>query len=401
MDLRFGPLGQLPGVEVHAQALEQALGGHSLQRPAWALGLEACALLLGCGLLAWLALRRAALVAASGALTLLALALGLAWWAFVAHGLLLDAATPALAWLLCYLLCSLWQQRQREHQQRWIRQAFARYVSPNRVAWLLAHPQAFVLGGRRQQCSFVFTDLTGFTALMERLDPAQAVGLLNTYLDAMVAIAFRFEGTLDRIVGDAVAIMFSAPVEQADHRARALACALEMDAFAVRFARQQQGIALGQTRIGVHCGEVIVGNFGGQAVFDYRALGDPVNTAARLESANKQLGTRVCVSEEILRGQVDVPVRPVGRVLLQGKRQALAVFEPLSTSGADAEEADAQRAPLPDYLLAFEAMQNQQAGALDLFAQLARAWPHDPLVRLHHGRLLSGEWGDHITLREK
>jgi adenylate cyclase len=395
MDLRFGPLGQLPGVEVHAQALEQALSGHMLQRPAWARGLEAVVLLLGSGLLGFLALRRQALAAALGGLTLLALLLAAAWWAFVAQGLLLDAATPACAWLLCYLLCSLWQHRWRERQQRWLRQAFARYVSPNRVAWLLAHPQTMALGGRRQQCSFVFTDLTGFTALMENLDPAQAVNLLNGYLDAMVAIAFRFEGTLDRIVGDAVAIMFSAPVEQADHRARALACALAMDAFAVGYAQQmlEQGMALGQTRIGVHSGEVIVGNFGGRTVFDYRALGDPVNTAARLESANKQLGTRVCVSGELVAGQGDAALRPVGRLLLPGKSQALAVFEPC-------QEGTVQ-APLPDYLAAFEAMQKQQPQALQQFAQLAQAWPEDPLVRLHHGRLLAGESGEQVVIRVK
>src|SRR5690606_37198933 len=101
----------------------------------------------------------------------------------------------------------------------------------------------------------------------------------------------------------ALSIMFSAPVVQPDHAQRALDCALDMQAFASRYAREVQarGIAFGHTRIGVHSGEVIVGNFGGQVIFDYRALGDPVNTAARLESVNKQLGTRLCVSEATLK----------------------------------------------------------------------------------------------------
>ena len=252
MDLRFGPLGLVPGVEVHAQGLEQALSGHFLQRPSWARGLESLLLLFASALSGWLALRSLALWSAAASLGLLLALWASAWWAFAAQGLLLDAATPSLGLLLAYLLCSLWQHRLREREQRWIRQAFARYVSPNRVAHLVDHPDAMALGGRRQQCSFVFTDLTGYTGLMEGLDPAQAVGLLNAYLDEMVAIAFRFEGTLDRIVGDA------------------LACALEMHAFASAYARRQQGLGIGfgQTRIGVHSGEVIVGNFGGNTLVD-------------------------------------------------------------------------------------------------------------------------------------
>ncbi len=396
MDLRFSPLGMVSGVEVHAQALEQALGGHFLQRPSWARALELLLLLLGCALAGALARSTRAMRSAAASLGLL-LALGAgAWWAFVAQGLLLDAATPALGLLLSYLLCSLWQHRLREREQRWTRQAFARYVSPNRVDHLLAHPQDLALGGRRQPCSFVFTDLAGFTPWMEALEPEQAVGLLNGYLDPMVAIAFRFEGTLDRIVGDALAIMFSAPLEQADHRARALACALEMDAFASAYVRQlqQQGRPFCQTRIGVHSGEVIVGNFGGKTLFDYRALGDPVNTAARLESANKQLGTRICISDAILAGAPQTPVRPIGLLQLQGKSQALAVFEPLV-------QEDAPRAPLADYLAAFEAMRRLQPEALDLFTRLAKAWPQDPLAVLHQRRLAAGERGELVVLQEK
>jgi adenylate cyclase len=385
-------------VEVHAQALEQVLTQHFLQRPAWARGLEAVLLVLGGGLVGAMALRLRAARSAAASLGLLGALAAAVWWAFVAQGLLLDAVTPGLAWLLCYLLCSLWQHRMRERQQRWVQQAFARYVSPNRVAYLLAHPQAMALGGRRQQCSFVFTDLAGFTALLEGLDPAQAVGLLNTYLDQMVAIAFRFEGTLDRIVGDALAIMFSAPVEQSDHAQRALSCALEMNAFASAYAsrQQQQGTAFGQTRIGVHSGEVIVGNFGGRTLFDYRALGDPVNTAARLESVNKQLGTRICISEAIRAANPQHAVRPVGSLLLQGKSQALAVFEPVTQEAA-------VRAPLPQYLAAFAALQQEeaQAQALALFQGLAQAWPDDPLVRWHHARLLAGDRGAHMVMREK
>jgi adenylate cyclase len=396
MDLRFSPMGLMAGVDAHAQGLEQALSGHFLERPSWARGLEGLVLVFSCLLAGLLALRTRALPAASATLAMLVCILGGAWWAFVARGLLLDAATPAIGVLLTYIVCSLWHHFSSEREQRWIKQAFSHYVSPNRVAHLVAHPDDMALGGRRQTCSFIFTDLAGFTGLMESIDPEQAVSLLNDYLDQMIAIAFRFDGTLDRIVGDAVAIMFSAPVPQDDHRARALACALEMDAFANAFSRriQQQGISFGQTRIGVHCGEVIVGNFGGSTMFDYRALGDPVNTAARLESVNKHLGTRMCVSEAILEGNPGAQVRPVGRLVLKGKALALAVFEPVTPDATG-------RAPLDDYRSAFDALQRQDPQAPALFAQLAQAWPQDPLVHLHHQRLCAGEQGDRMVMGEK
>ena len=397
MDLRFNPFGLMPGVEAHAQALEQILGEHLLERPSWARGLEILILLvagLGVGILA---LRARALIAAGVCLAALAIVFGGAWYAFIEHGLLLDSATPSIGIVLTFVLSSLAHHFTSEREQRWIKQAFARYVSPNRVAHLVDNPDAMELGGRRQDCSFIFTDLAGFTTLMESMDPGEAVALLNAYLDEMIGIAFKHEGTLDRIVGDAVAIMFSAPAPQADHRARALACALEMDRFANQYSRdlQAKGTPFGKTRIGVHCGEVIVGNFGGSTIFDYRALGDPVNTAARLESVNKHLGTRLCVSAAILADCPDAAVRPVGRLVLKGKSQALAVFEPLT------EDLAPQRAPLADYTAAFTAMHEERDEAGALFAQLASAWPNDPLVALHHRRLSAGERGDLIVMSEK
>jgi adenylate cyclase len=251
------------------------------------------------------------------------------------------------------------------------------------VSYLVDHPDAMQLGGKLQECSFIFTDLTGFTKLIESIDPREAVSLLNTYLDQMIAIAFRYEGTLDRIVGDAVAIMFSAPVPQADHRARALACALEMDVFATNYMERltKKGIDFGKTRIGIHSGEVVVGNFGGSTIFDYRALGDPVNTAARLENFNKLIGTNICISETTLSGCPNASVRSVGRVRLKGKKQILKVFEPLATHSIG------KYAPLEEYQTAYDMMASKDRAAVRIFRDLGTRYPDDPLVTLHLRRL--------------
>ncbi|OYU46045.1 MAG: adenylate/guanylate cyclase domain-containing protein, partial [Burkholderiales bacterium PBB4] len=299
-DLRASPTGQLvPGVWTHALAIEQMLEGHYLTRPSWAPGLEAILVWVGVVSLSLLAIRLPVRGSAILLLTTLAAMATAAWWSFTQQQWLLDMTTPAVALVASYAIASSLHQFMVERQQRWLRSAFSRYVSPNRVAHLIAPTEKLHLGGQRQVCSFVFTDLEGFTPMLEASDPASVVSALNEYLEQMLVIVFKHEGTLDRFVGDAMVVLFSAPEAQADHRQRALDCALEMDRFATRYATQLQerGVTWGLTRVGVHSGEVIVGNFGGKTLFDSRALGAPINTAARLKTVNKHLGSRMCVSK--------------------------------------------------------------------------------------------------------
>lgn len=424
MDLRFSPLGGvIPGVEVHAQALEQILLERTLDRPHWANALELVALVGGGLIVAAVALAASALVAA---LLTSILALGwvaVGWWAFSQESLLLDPTMPALVMLLTFMAASLMRHWASEHRQRYLKTAFARYISPNLVEHLVAHPDALALGGERRTCSFIFTDLAGFTSMMEQMDPAQAVSLLNDYLDGMIRIAFEHQGTLDRIVGDAVAILFSAPVKQSDHARRALHCALAMQRFAESYTAEvvARGLGFGRTRIGVHSGEVIVGNFGGKTIFDYRALGDAVNTAARLESVNKHLGTWICVSEATLGlcttlpsagsessllglppfsatdGGPGVQARPVGRLVLKGKRLPLWVFE-VRAQPANESDNDGWAA----YARAYDTLvHGERESAHDQFVGLAQLHPVDPLVQLHLRRLKEGADGDLIVMAEK
>jgi adenylate cyclase len=256
----------------------------------------------------------------------------------------------------------------------------------------MSNPDALELGGRRQQCSFIFTDLTDFTGLVESNSPDTVVAYLNEYLDGLIEIAFRYEGTLDRIVGDAVAIMFSAPVPQADHPERALKCALEMRRYADQHvsALKAKGVTSGSTRIGVHCGEVVVGNFGGGTIFDYRAMGDAVNTAARLETLNQHVGTTMCVSGAIREANVGVPMRAVGLVRLKGKTKSIAVYEPLIDGDSDQE-----------YDAAYALLKAEADSTLTAFAELSAQRPQDALVAFHLQRLKAGERGELIVMATK
>jgi adenylate cyclase len=285
--------------------------------------------------------------------------------------------------------------RQRETAEQ-AKTNLARYFSPNLVQQLVESPEALNLDGERRELTFVFTDLADFTPLVETLSPSVIVPLLNEYLDQMTQIVFRHGGTVDKVVGDAVHAMFGAPLEQPDHVARAIACAMEMDEFAEAFRERKntEEIPLGVTRIGVHTGPAIVGNFGGEQFFDYTAHGDAINTAARLENANKQFGTRICVSEKVVEQVKDFEGRSIGTIQLPGKTEELKVFEPLNGERANSPATQAYRD-------AFAKLEASDPGANQAFAAVVGKYGDDPLSTFHLKRTLAGESGVRIVLSSK
>jgi adenylate cyclase len=272
----------------------------------------------------------------------------------------------------------------------------SRYFSPNVVETLSQNPECLTPGGERREATFLFTDLADFTPLVESSDSEVIVTLLNAYLDGLTETVFAHDGTVMKIVGDAMHAIFGAPVEDADHAARAVACALAIDDFAMEFraGKNAAGIPLGVTRIGVNSGPAIIGNFGGKHFFDYTAYGDVVNIAARLERANKTIGTRLCVGESVVALMPDFTGRPVGTLLLKGKTQALRCYEPLN----------GERAAAPataGYNEAFTLLEAGDPKARQAFAALVGEYDEDALTMFHLGRLLSGETGAEIELTEK
>ena len=266
-----------------------------------------------------------------------------------------------------------------------------RYFSPNLVRRLEQSPALLQVGGERKDLSFVFTDLQGFTSLVEKNDPAVVVPILNEYLNELVQVAFRHDGTVDKIVGDAAHIIFGAPMDQPDHADKAVACALEMDSVCQRF-RESSGhqVELGLTRIGVNSGAAIVGNFGGEDYFDYTAHGDAINTAARLESINKQLGTRICVSDETVSRTTSFYGRPAGIMVLRGKSKETKLFEAVS-------KAEIPEDRLGQYCECYRNMENEEAAALDGFREYCARYPDDGLARFHLDRLKGGQSGSRIA----
>ena len=284
------------------------------------------------------------------------------------------------------------EARRRQAEAERARGLLARYFSPNLAERLASDPEAVDLGGQRREITSLFSDIAEFTSMVETLDLPIIAPLLNDYLGGMTEIAFAHGGTVVKIIGDAMHVLFGAPADQSDHAARAVACALELDAYAEAFRARwrERGVALGATRLGLEAGPAIVGNFGGGKFFDYTAYGDTVNTAARLEAVNKQLGTRICIGESVAARVVGFKGRPIGDLVLRGRKEPLRAFEPLS---ADAYDDGASRA----YLEAFAKLEAQDPAAIAAFAALLGTHSEDHLVGFHLRRLLNGASGPQIA----
>ena len=285
------------------------------------------------------------------------------------------------------------EARERQAAAERAHALLSRYFSPNLAQRLVSDAAAVDLRGQRRQIATLFSDVASFTTLVESLEPDVLGPLLNDYLVGMTDVVFAHDGTVAKIVGDAMHVLFGAPGEQPDHAARAVACVLALDEFAQGFRERwrQKGVALGVTRIGVHAGPAIVGNFGGGRFFDYTAYGDTINVAARLETANKQLGTRICVSA-VLAGKVDdFRGRPVGDLVLRGKTEALRTFEPLT-------RAQYEDPATASYLEAFAKLEANDPSALAAFAAHVGKHPDDQLASFHLKRLLNGATGTRIAM---
>jgi adenylate cyclase len=228
-DLRSTPLMPFaPGVEVHAQILEQILTGRYLQRPDWVAGTELLLTVgLGLALLALLLLvgpMWAALIGAAAA----GAAVGASSLAFRHPSLVVDPVFPSLAALLAYTAAAGLGRLRAETQRRHLREAFSSYLAPALVEQLASSPNPPRLGGESREMTFLFTDVAGFTSLTEQTPPEQLVTLLNDYLDRMGAVVTGHGGTVDKIVGDAIVALFNAPIDQPNHAQRAVRCALQL-----------------------------------------------------------------------------------------------------------------------------------------------------------------------------
>ena len=308
-----------PGVNVHAELIDQALNQQFLQRPDWSRGAEVLAALLSSLLLLLVLWGGRPLWSSLALLLLLALVLGGAWWAYRTHALLLDPL-PALLCLLAVFLSmmpALLFVGNRE--RRFVRSAFGRYLSPVLVERLSHDAQALQLGGEMRPITVMFSDIRGFTTLSEGLSPEALTSLLNRYLTPMTDVLLAHEATIDKYIGDAIMAFWNAPIDIAAHPRKACLAALGM-AQAVEALNRERGSVL-RIGVGLHSGDACVGNLGSQQRFSYSAIGDTVNLASRVEGLTKQYGVTLLVTEAVRAQATDLAFVEVDQVRVVGRSE--------------------------------------------------------------------------------
>ena len=368
------------GVEIHASMLAQLLD-KALPRsvPVWAQMLGAAfAILLGMATAAakarpWqLALGVAAQILAFAAFPFLVARAGYDTLGFPAVG------WPA-GWLIAYVAVSAALRAINAAQREFAQGALGKYLPRSVASEILRNPERLRLHGEKREIFCLFSDLEGFTKLTHAVEPEMIARLLNDYLDKLSAVVLEHGGTLDKFVGDAVVAFWGAPIAYPDDGARAVKAAVAMYQAGEEFRRAAPaGVPpIGRTRVGVHFGEAIVGNFGGEGRIQYTALGDAMNTAARLESANKPLDTTILISREALERcglGPDNPYgfRPMGTVGLRGRATPVEVYEPVPSAAPEART-------LAEALVAAHAA-GDRAGVQSLTARITGEGHKDPAL---------------------
>lgn len=388
-----GMEGVQPGVVIHAHSIGQLLDG----RLAPGRGMAVALVTLGMAGLLGMLLGRVEIALWMRGLIGLVL-MGLLWVGgfalFRYSGQMIPLMSPTVALGIAIWMTDIYTGRKERDQRKFIQQAFSKYLSPALLDEIVKDPSKLSLDPKRREMSFIFTDVAGFTTISESMEAAQLADVMNRYLDGVVKVVFSHGGTVDKFIGDAVFAIFNAPKDQDDHAVQAARCGLAIDAFSEAFLASEiaAGRNFGMTRIGVHTGSASIGNFGAAERFEYTALGDAVNTAARLEGMNKYFGTRVALSGANARLCQGIAMRPIGRVVLKGKTEPIDVFEPL----AGDEDGFAAR-----YCAAYALMDAGDAAAIAAFAALVDERPDDGPSALHAKRMAQGEVSSIIVMTDK
>jgi adenylate cyclase len=323
----FGSEGAMPGIQLHASVADAVLSNRFIT-PASG-GARVASIVAGAALVSVLTVFTPFTLAA---VTTLALA---GVWTWISartfgSGTWINMVQPLAAVALSLFAGTAYRYFVEDREKRKVSRLFGRYVSRDVYAQLIDNPELAELGGKRREMSVLFSDIRGFTTVTERGNPEELVAQLNEYFSRMVEIVFRHHGTVDKFVGDMVMALFGAPVDDSAHAEHAVAAAVDMVKELGELNRKwtAEGKPPLDIGIGVNTGEMIAGNIGSSSIMSYTVIGDNVNLGSRLESLNKEYGTRIIISDATksrLTGNYDL--RPLGDVVVKGKTKSIAIYE--------------------------------------------------------------------------
>jgi adenylate cyclase len=388
-DLRSTPFGGInyPGVEIHANLIDNILNRHFLLRGANQVTVDLLVIFLfGVPLGLWLALAQPRSML-FGVLLLVPFGLGV-WYAFL-HGWWLNFIVPSGTLVANVGFVAVYRALVEEKEKRRVRGAFQQYLSPEVIRRLLENPD--LVKPRKTEITVMFSDVRGFTSISEKLDAQELAALLNEYLTEMTQIVFRHDGTLDKYIGDAVMAFWGAPFEDRDHATKGCHAALEMITRLKEMQKKwrSEGRPVLDIGVGLCTGVASVGNMGSTLRYGYTALGDIVNLSSRIEGLNKEYATHILLSDTTY-GAVEDPLlvfRELDLIRVKGKSQPVTLYELVAARGTP--EGDA---PDLEQHLEFFAQgracyrERRWQDAQMVFEKLLERWPDDGPARMYLNR---------------
>jgi adenylate cyclase len=359
----FQPI-SYPGVETHTTIIANILDQDFLTRPGGIFLIDLLILFLMSVLLGILLPHTRPVSGAIALILCIAAVFGAAYYAFVAQKVWLNTVYPTLFVLLNYVALTSYKYLTEERRKKEVKKAFQHYVAPAVVNQMLDRVDQLHLGGERKELTALFSDIRGFTSISEKMTPEALVRFLNEYLSAMTGIVLQYEGTVDKYMGDAIMAFYGAPLDQADHAARACRTALDMMTRLreLRTEWEARGLPPMNIGIGINSGDMSVGNMGSEERFDYTIMGDNVNLASRLEGINKQYGTNIVISQftyALIQEQSFI-ARELDSVRVKGKQEPVIIYE-LRGYGSPDTQTESLLTAFHQGLTAYKQQQWQQA----------------------------------------
>jgi len=384
-DIRVTPFDHVfPGLEVHANVIDTILKQQFLYRPNWVTLFDLLAIIV-LGLILGIILPK--VKALWGAL--IGISLFFAFFLtshqlFQKQGIWVNQTYPLFNLVLTYLMITGYRYMTEERERKKVRGAFQYYLNASVVEQMLKDPEKLKLGGEKKDLTVLFSDIRGFTSISEHMTPERLVKFLNEYLTKMTDIVFKYDGLLDKYMGDAIMAIWGAPLDQSDHPLRACYTALEM-VEELRLLQQRwatEGMPRMNIGIGINAGPMVVGNMGSERRFDYTVMGDSVNLGSRLEGLNKLYGTNIIISEMTYeRVREEILGRELDLVRVKGKDQPVKIYELLSRRAKTLPE---QKALAEEFQAALGEYRNRNwETARKIFQSILERYPADGPARLY------------------
>jgi len=320
------PVGLLEPHKIQAALSESILLENSSYVPNWNLTAELIIFVI-LGLLTWLLLNALGITWGLVLTSLLHLSVAYSGYWIINKGILLDVTWSLISGFIIASTAFYLRFREQYKLRQQIKKQFEHYLDPRQVKQLQKNPNLLKLGGEKRTCTFLFTDLRGFTALSESVTPEKVTYIMNKVLTAQQIAVQEHGGMVDKYIGDAMMAIFNAPLDLKNHSKVAVDCALDILQNIKNLNEEliSEGLPSIAIGIGINSGEAIIGNMGSKNRFDYTAIGDAVNTAARLESATKEKGVDLLIGESTEKF-CGLSLKELKSIKVKGKSKELKIF---------------------------------------------------------------------------